>query len=182
MRDGYNTARIQLIRDDPIEQHEFDGLSDILFREKILISIDLLDLVQLNRDTYNRVRHWFDTLDAYRKTLIMRQLEVYPPCDDLTEGSSKFSIDKLFAIDCFLSFSFLADGPSWAWIMLNLLPIEQLLQYTALASRSCRIRLQMINDTMNFLLNQAGAGAAAAAAVESEASEAVPSTTDEQES
>lgn len=26
MRDAYNTARVQLIRDDPIEQHEFDGL------------------------------------------------------------------------------------------------------------------------------------------------------------
>jgi hypothetical protein len=38
--------------------------------------------------------------------------------------------------------------------MLNLLPIEQLLQYTALASRSFRIRLQMINDTIDFLLNQ----------------------------
>ena len=38
--------------------------------------------------------------------------------------------------------------------MLNLLPIDQLLQYTALASRSFRIRLQMINDTMDFLLNQ----------------------------
>lgn len=60
--------------------------------------------------------------------------------------------------------------------MLNLLPIEQLLQYTALASRSFRIRLQMINDTMDFLLNQpvAGGGEGAAAAV--------PSNTDEQES
>jgi hypothetical protein len=38
--------------------------------------------------------------------------------------------------------------------MLNLLPIEQLLQLTALASRSFRIRLQMINDTIDFLLNQ----------------------------
>jgi len=38
--------------------------------------------------------------------------------------------------------------------MLNLLPIDQLLQYTALASHSLRVRLQMINDTMDFLLNQ----------------------------
>jgi hypothetical protein len=38
--------------------------------------------------------------------------------------------------------------------MLNLLPIQQLLQLTALASRSLRIRLQMINDTIDFLLNQ----------------------------
>jgi hypothetical protein len=38
--------------------------------------------------------------------------------------------------------------------MLNLLPIDQLLQYTALASRSFRVRLQMINDAMDFLLNQ----------------------------
>lgn len=57
--------------------------------------------------------------------------------------------------------------------MLNLLPIDPLLQYTALASRSFRIRLQMINDTMDFLLNQPVAAAPAAAAV--------PSTTDEQE-
>ena len=48
----------------------------------------------------------------------------------------------------------LADGPGWAWIMLNVLPIEPLLQLTALASRSYRIRLQMINDTIDFLLNQ----------------------------
>jgi Lon protease-like protein len=26
MRDGYNTARVQLIQDHPIEQQEFDGL------------------------------------------------------------------------------------------------------------------------------------------------------------
>jgi hypothetical protein len=38
--------------------------------------------------------------------------------------------------------------------MLNLLPIEQLLQYTALASRSYRVRLQMINDAVDFQQNQ----------------------------
>ncbi|CAF2815635.1 unnamed protein product [Rotaria sp. Silwood2] len=116
MRDGYNTAKVELLRDHPIEQHEFD------------------DLFQLNRDTYNRAHNWFDHLDPYRKTLIIRQLEGYPPCDDLTEGST--------------------DGPSWAWIMLNLLPIEELLQYTALASQSFRIRIQMINDAIDFLSNQ----------------------------
>jgi len=116
IRDEYNTARIQLIQDDPIESNEFD------------------DLYQLNRDTYNRVRTWFDQLDSYRRTLISRQLETYPPCDDLIHKST--------------------DGPNWAWIMLNLLPIEPDLQYTALMSKSFRIRLQMINDTMEFLLNQ----------------------------
>jgi len=45
------------------------------------------------------------------------------------------------------------DGPNWSWIMLSLLPIEQLLQYTALASRSFRIRLQMINDAIDFSQN-----------------------------
>jgi hypothetical protein len=38
--------------------------------------------------------------------------------------------------------------------MLNLLPIEQLLQYTALASQSYRIRLEMINNAIDFLNNQ----------------------------
>jgi len=116
MKDGYNTARIQLIQDHLIEQNEFD------------------DLYQLNRNTYNRVRIWFDQLDAYRRTLISHQLEEYPPCDDLIHGST--------------------DGPSWAWIMLNLLPIEPDLQYTALMSQSFRTRLQMINDTIDFLLSQ----------------------------
>lgn len=37
--------------------------------------------------------------------------------------------------------------------MLNLLPIEQDLQYTLLTSRSFRVRLQIINDTIDFLLN-----------------------------
>ena len=37
--------------------------------------------------------------------------------------------------------------------MLNLLPIEQLLQYTAVASQSYRIRLQIISDAIDFLLN-----------------------------
>lgn len=46
-----------------------------------------------------------------------------------------------------------ADGPSWAWIMLNLLPIEHDLQYTILTSRSIRTRLQIINDTINFLMS-----------------------------
>lgn len=116
MKDGYYTAKVELIRDHQIEQHEFD------------------DLFQLNRDTYNRVRDWFDHLDEHRKTLIIQQLEEYPPCDDLTHGST--------------------DGPNWAWLMLNLLPIEQLFQYTALASRSYRVRLQMINDAIDFLHNQ----------------------------
>ncbi|CAF4043196.1 unnamed protein product, partial [Rotaria sp. Silwood2] len=114
-RDGYNTARIQLIQDHPIEHDEFD------------------DLYQINRNTYNRVRVWFDQLDAYQRTLISRQLEGYPPCDNLTDEST--------------------DGPSWAWIMLNLLPIEANLQYTALISQSYRTRLQIINDTIDFLLN-----------------------------
>ncbi len=48
----------------------------------------ILDLFQLNRDTYNRVHNWFDYLDEERKTLLNRQLEGYPSCDDLTEGSS----------------------------------------------------------------------------------------------
>lgn len=38
--------------------------------------------------------------------------------------------------------------------MLNLLPIESDLQYTALMSQSFRTRLQMINDTIDFLTNQ----------------------------
>ncbi|CAF4772476.1 unnamed protein product, partial [Rotaria sp. Silwood1] len=46
------------------------------------------------------------------------------------------------------------DGPSWTWIMLNLLPIEENLQYAALISESFRTRLQIINDTIDFLLNQ----------------------------
>jgi hypothetical protein len=35
--------------------------------------------------------------------------------------------------------------------MLNLLPIHELLRYTALASQSFRIRLQMINDVIDYL-------------------------------
>ena len=38
--------------------------------------------------------------------------------------------------------------------MLNLLPINTLLQYTALASQSFRIRLQIINDVINYLNHQ----------------------------
>jgi len=115
-RDGYHTAQVQIIRDHPIEPERFD------------------ELYQLNRNTYNRVRNWFDQLDRYRQILITQQVEDYPPCDDLIEGS--------------------ADGPNWAWIVLNLLPIESELQYIALSSRSFSDRLQMINNTMDFLLNQ----------------------------
>ena len=38
--------------------------------------------------------------------------------------------------------------------MLDLLPIEVDLQYAALSSQSFRTRLQMINNTIDFLLNQ----------------------------
>lgn len=38
--------------------------------------------------------------------------------------------------------------------MLNLLPIDPLIQYTALASLSFRIRLQIINDVVDFLQHQ----------------------------
>jgi hypothetical protein len=90
MRDGYNTARVQLIRDDAIEQHEFDGLFSLSETPRIsFFNFILLDLFQLNRDTYTRVRQWFDNLDTYRKTLMTQQLEEYPRCDDLTAGSSK---------------------------------------------------------------------------------------------
>ena len=59
-----------------------------------------------------------------------------------------------FSLKTIRPFSLLADGPSWAWIMLNLLPIDPLIQYTALASQSYRIRLQIINDVIDFLNNQ----------------------------
>ncbi|CAF3259069.1 unnamed protein product [Rotaria socialis] len=114
VRDEYCTGHVQLIQDDPIEQEDFD------------------DLYQLNRDSYNRVRAWFGQLDAYRRTLITRQLEGYPSCDDLTQNST--------------------DGPAWAWIILNILPIEPDIQYSALMSQSFRSRLQIINNTMDFLL------------------------------
>ncbi|CAF3735551.1 unnamed protein product [Rotaria socialis] len=116
MTDGYNVARVQLVKDHPIEQQEFD------------------DLFQLNRYTYNRVRTWFDRLDPRKQTQIVQRLEGYPICDDLTLEST--------------------DGPSWTWIMINLLPIDGLLQSTALASQSFRIRIQMISDAIDFLLNQ----------------------------
>lgn len=48
----------------------------------------------------------------------------------------------------------LVDGPSWTWVILNILPIDSTLQYTALTSRSLRVRLQMINDTISFQLQQ----------------------------
>ena len=48
-----------------------------------------MNYFQLNQTTYNRVRTWFDQLDIYRRTLISRQLEEYPICDDLIQGSSK---------------------------------------------------------------------------------------------
>jgi hypothetical protein len=94
MRDGYNTARVQLIQDDAIPPDEFDGL--FYFHDLFCFKF-VLDVYQLNRNTYNRVRNWFDQLDAYRRTLISRQLEGYPPCDDLTHDSSKYLY--LF-IDC----------------------------------------------------------------------------------
>ncbi|UJR21345.1 hypothetical protein I4U23_024438 [Adineta vaga] len=135
MRDQYYTARVQLIQDHPIEQEEFD------------------DLFQLNRNTYQNVRHWFDQLDIGRRTLISRQLEEYPICDDLNHELSKpFYRNFLHFNSIFMSF--LADGPSWAWQMLNVLPIEAHLQYNAFISLSFRTRLQMMNDTINFLLNQ----------------------------
>jgi flavorubredoxin len=60
-------------------------------KKKIFFSnYSFLDLYQLNRNTYNRVHSWFEQLDAYRRTLISRQLEGYPPCDDLIHGSSKY--------------------------------------------------------------------------------------------
>lgn len=47
----------------------------------------------MNRNTYERVREWFNQLDLYRRTLISRQFENYPTCDDLTQesGWSTFS-------------------------------------------------------------------------------------------
>jgi Lon protease-like protein len=99
MRDGYNTARVELIRDHQIEQHEFDGL--FKFKKNLFARLFvILDLLQLNRDTYQRVRDWFDHLDEHRKTLIMQQLEAYPTCDELTQGSSnedlKYIIERDF--------------------------------------------------------------------------------------
>ncbi|CAF3379848.1 unnamed protein product [Rotaria socialis] len=140
MTDGYNVARVQLVKDHPIEQQEFD------------------DLFQLNRYTYNRVRTWFDRLDPRKQTQIVQRLEGYPICDDLTLESkemkdirsSHFNKKKMLTMHIIYP----ADGPSWTWIMINLLPIDELLQSTALASQSFRIRIQMISDAIDFLLNQ----------------------------
>ena len=102
MRDGYDTAKVQLIQDDPIEQHEFDGLFELLKRREtsFFFVFVILDLFQLNRDTYNRVQHWFDQLDTHRKTLITQQLEEYPPCDDLiTSSSNSFAKISFCIID-----------------------------------------------------------------------------------
>ena len=97
MRDGYNTAKVELIRDDPIEQHEFDGL---LFNSMEIYSLFLiiLDLFQLNRNTYNRARNWFDNLDEHRKTLINDQLQGYPQFDDLIQESSNKSLFLRYTI------------------------------------------------------------------------------------
>lgn len=51
-----------------------------------------LDLYQLNRDTYNRVRHWFDQLPGCIRERIYQQIEGFPECDDLTEGSGNSSL------------------------------------------------------------------------------------------
>ena len=59
-----------------------ESLSKILFY--------FLDLYELNRNTYKRVRAWFDQLDPYRRTLISHRLETYPLCDDLIQGSGKY--------------------------------------------------------------------------------------------
>lgn len=88
-RDGYHTAKVKLIRDDPVEQHEFDGW--FLFKKIMKKKRNdhfVSDLFQLNRQTYDRVRHWYDDLDAERKTLINGQFQEYPNCDDLTVDSS----------------------------------------------------------------------------------------------
>ena len=107
------------------------------------------ELYQLNRTTYQRVRDWFDQLDDNRRAMISRQLEEYPTCDDLIEGSGKY-LHHLFVRRS--SSLKIADGPAWAWIMLNLLPIEPDLQYSVLVSQSFRSRLQVINGTIDFLL------------------------------
>ena len=107
-----------------------------------------VDSFQLNRTTYQRVRDWFDGVDAYRRTLISRQLEEYPSCDDLVEGSGKNLRHRYLF---WMTFQ-IADGPAWAWIMLNVLPIEPDLQYSVLISQSFRSRLQVINGTIDFLL------------------------------
>lgn len=57
-----------------------------------------LEIFQRNRLTYERVRAWFDQLDTYRRTLISRQLENYPPCDDITQSARRFFSSFLFLI------------------------------------------------------------------------------------
>lgn len=109
-----------------------------------------IELVELNQTTYDRVRLWFDQLDLYRKTILTRQLDVYPICDELIQQSGKY----FFFFASFFEDYSLADGPNWSWIMLNILPIEIDLQYQALMSRSYRTRLQIINEAMDFFLQQ----------------------------
>ena len=69
-------------------------MSSCLRRDEQIFDICFfLDLYQLNRDTYNRVRHWFDQLDDYIQTRICQQIEGFPVCDDLTEGSGNSPIN-----------------------------------------------------------------------------------------
>lgn len=58
-----------------------------------------VELFQINRTTYDRVRGWFDQLDTQRRTLISRQLENYPICDDVTQSERKrfvLSLSRIF--------------------------------------------------------------------------------------
>jgi Lon protease-like protein len=47
MKDGYDTARVQLIRDDPIEQHEFDGLFSFLENEKKIFFVGYIRFISI---------------------------------------------------------------------------------------------------------------------------------------
>lgn len=86
MLDGYHTAKVELLRDHPLEDHEFQGLREPLELPSA-IPCPRLDLFQLNRDTYNRVRQWFDGLHPRLRAAMSQQLDGYPPCDDLTRES-----------------------------------------------------------------------------------------------
>lgn len=70
----------------------------------VFVLFSTLEIFQRNRLTYERVRAWFDQLDTYRRTLISRQLENYPPCDDITQSARKFF--PVFFFSFRLKFSF----------------------------------------------------------------------------
>nr|CAD7399651.1 unnamed protein product [Timema cristinae] len=121
-RDGYDTAQVEFLRDQPVPQEHIHDFVAYCFLGRV-------------KELHERVRHkgrlWFGSILPPVQAEIVRTFGSMPNVEDDWLG--------------------LMDGPSWTWWLLAILPLGQNLQVSILGTTSLEKRLRAIDKTLDYI-------------------------------